>query len=209
MPPEGGKDAAEHRQTGQDLAQQLILLSLFRAVGGSWDAHTRELICFVGWLNVAALGNLLPLPGYDGAYVWRRTWEPHPAALAHLPSLALLAMLVVGGTSVLVPEGAVHSTFTRLDTGLFLFVIATGFALVARRLSDPTRAGGPVDWGSRSPLITLQSPLAQVVPRTRTSRNISVHQRRELAGRGAQLALIRLHTRSARDLCSTTATSPR
>src|SRR4051794_5958666 len=39
------------------------LLVGFFTLGEQWDLHTRELMCFVGWLNVAALGNLLPAPG--------------------------------------------------------------------------------------------------------------------------------------------------
>jgi hypothetical protein len=66
----------------------LGLLGSFMLFGGNWDAGSRELVCLLGWLNLAALGNLLPVPGYDGSYIWARTWNPRPRALAHMPSLA-------------------------------------------------------------------------------------------------------------------------
>jgi hypothetical protein len=88
--------------------------------GHNWDAGIRELVCLPGWLNVAALGNLLPVPGYDGSYIWPRTWNPRLRALAHMPGLALLAALTIGGTSVLILNGAVRATFSGLDTWLFM-----------------------------------------------------------------------------------------
>jgi hypothetical protein len=54
-------------------------LGSFMLFGHNWDAGIRELVCVLGWLNVAALENLLPVPGYDGSYIWPRTCEPASA----------------------------------------------------------------------------------------------------------------------------------
>jgi hypothetical protein len=126
----------------------LLLLGSFMLFGHSWDADSRELVCLLGWLNVAALGNLLPVPGYDGSYFWARTWNPRPRALAHMPSLALLAALTIGGTSVLTPNGAVRATFSRLDTWVFIVVASIVLALVVQRVLIPRQRSARVVVGS-------------------------------------------------------------
>jgi hypothetical protein len=40
----------------------ILMLRAFLVVGDQWDGLTRELVCFLGWVNVAALCNLLPCP---------------------------------------------------------------------------------------------------------------------------------------------------
>ncbi len=117
-----------------------LTLAAFLVAGDQWDRLTRELVCFLGWVNVAALCNLLPVPGYDGAYVWRGVWKPRPRELAHVPGLLVMAGLIVGGTSWMVPGGAVSATFSQVSTWVFL-AVAIGFALIARRLLIPCPPG--------------------------------------------------------------------
>lgn len=120
----------------------VLLLGSFFTLGDQWDLHTRELVCFAGWLNVAALGNLLPAPGADGAHVWGRAWDPRPRALAYIPGLAFVAILAVGGTSMLVPDGAVRATFSRLETWIFVVLWTMAVAALAKRLLIPDPTGG-------------------------------------------------------------------
>jgi len=119
----------------------LLLLGAFLLAGATWDPSTRELVCLVGWLNVAGLGNLLPAPGTDGAYVWGQPWTVRPRALAYVPGFALAVVLGIGGTSLLLPDGVTHATFGRLDTWVFLAVWTIIVAVFARRLLIPRPAG--------------------------------------------------------------------
>ena len=56
------------------------------------------------------------MPSYDGRLrLTIRVWKPRPRELAHVPGLLVIASLIVGGTSWMVPEGLVWQRFLHFN----------------------------------------------------------------------------------------------
>jgi hypothetical protein len=75
------------------LGAVLVIVSL--TLGASWAPPVPEIVVLCGWLHVAAVANLLPVAGADGAHLFGSAWPIRPAWLGQVPALAPFVVVLV------------------------------------------------------------------------------------------------------------------
>ena len=121
------------------LAQAGFGLSLL-VISAAWSRPgPSELIWLIGLVHVAALANLLPVDGADGAYLVAAAWRARPAWLPVLLVVLLQAGLPLLGTALRFSGGVVHAELVGFSSpGDVLSVgLALGLAVpLTRRVID-------------------------------------------------------------------------
>jgi hypothetical protein len=121
------------------LAQAVFGLGLL-AISAAWSRPgPSELIWLIGLVHLAALANLLPVDGADGAYLVAGAWRARPAWLPVVVAVLLQAGLPLLGTALRFQGGVVHAELVGFSgPGDVLTVgVALGLAVpVTRRVID-------------------------------------------------------------------------
>ena len=111
---------------------------LVASTAWSWPGPS-ELIWLIGLVHVAALANLLPVDGADGAYLVAAAWRARPAWLPVVLAVLLQAGLPLVGTAVRFESGVVHAELLGFSgpSDVLSVGLALGLAVpVTRRVID-------------------------------------------------------------------------